>query len=90
MVETTHASETTSNRLGAPLFTMSPRWRRLAFLVHVICSVGWLGAVVAYLALAIAGLTGFDATLERAAYPALEWIGWAYESVKSQEQAKAA
>ncbi|HEX8434210.1 hypothetical protein [Archangium sp.] len=56
--------------------TLPPRLRKLAFTAHVTVSVGWLGAVVAYLALAIAGLTRQDAQLVRAAYLAMELIGW--------------
>jgi hypothetical protein len=55
---------------------MTPRLRKLALTAHVTCSVGWLGAVVAYLALAIAGLTRQDAQVVRAAYLAMELIGW--------------
>jgi hypothetical protein len=41
--------------------TMPPRLRRFALTAHVTLSVGWLGAVVVYLALAVVGLTGRDA-----------------------------
>src|SRR6185503_21188940 len=37
---------------------------------------GWLGSVVAYLALAIVGLTSHDAQTVRAAYLSMEVIGW--------------
>jgi hypothetical protein len=43
---------------------------------HVTFSVGWLGAVVAYLALAIVGLMTRDVSLARAVYFSLELIGW--------------
>jgi hypothetical protein len=56
--------------------TMTPRLRKLALTAHVTFSVGWLGAVVAYLALAIAGLTSHDAQMGPAAYLAMELIGW--------------
>ncbi len=56
--------------------TMTPRLRKLVLTTHVTFSVGWLGAVAAYLALAIAGLTSRDPQLARAAYLALEMIGW--------------
>jgi hypothetical protein len=36
---------------------LTPRLRKLALTAHVTASVGWLGAVVAFLALSIAGLT---------------------------------
>jgi hypothetical protein len=55
---------------------MSPRLRKLALTAHVATSVGWLGAVVAYLALAITGLTSGDAQTVRAAYLAMDLIGW--------------
>src|SRR4051794_30986768 len=56
--------------------TMTPRLRKLALTVHVTASVGWLGAVAASLALAVAGLTSQDAHTVRAAYLAMEWTGW--------------
>lgn len=55
---------------------MTPALRRLNLTAHVASSVGWLGAVAAYLALAMAGLTSPDAQGVRSAYPALELIGW--------------
>lgn len=55
---------------------MTPRFQKFALLAHLTFSVGWLGAVVAYLALAIAGLAGHDAQMARAAYLSMEIIGW--------------
>jgi hypothetical protein len=55
---------------------MKPAVRKLALTTHVIASVGWLGAVGAYLALAIAGLASGDTPSARAAYVAMEMIGW--------------
>ncbi|MEV5301165.1 hypothetical protein [Amycolatopsis methanolica] len=40
-----------------PLMGGSPRVRKIALAAHVTTSVGWLGAVGAFLALALAGLT---------------------------------
>lgn len=54
---------------------MTPGLRKLGFTAHIVLSVGWLGAVAAYLALAIAGLTGFDAQRVRAAYLSMELVG---------------
>jgi hypothetical protein len=51
---------------------MTPSQRKLALTAHVTASVGWLGAVVAFLALAIVGLATADAKVARAAYIALE------------------
>lgn len=55
---------------------MTPRLRKFALTAHITFSVGWLGAVVPYLALAIAGLTSRDAQMARAAYLSMELIGW--------------
>ncbi len=54
---------------------MTSNLRKFALTVHIIFSVGWFGAVVAYLALALAGLTGHDAQRVRAAYLSMELIG---------------
>jgi hypothetical protein len=56
--------------------TMGPRLRRFALTAHVIASVGWLGAVVAFLALAVAGLTSQNAQLVRGVYLAAEPLIW--------------
>jgi len=56
--------------------TMTPRFNKFALTAHITFSVGWLGAVVAYLALAIAGLTSHDVPMARAAYLSMELIGW--------------
>ena len=55
---------------------MTPRLRKLALTAHVLSSVGWLGAVVAFLALSIVGLTTPDAQRIRAVYIAMELTGW--------------
>ena len=55
---------------------MTPRLRKFTLTAHITFSVGWLGAVVAYLALAIVGLTTHDAQMMRAAYLSMEMIGW--------------
>ena len=55
---------------------MGPSLRKLALTVHITSSVGWFGAVAAFLVLAIAGLTSHDLQLVRAAYLAMELVGW--------------
>jgi hypothetical protein len=55
---------------------MSPGLRRLLLTAHVTFSVGWLGAVAGFLALAIAGLTSTDGDKVRAVYVATELITW--------------
>ena len=51
--------------------TMPPRVRKLALAVHLTCSVGWLGAVVAYLTLDLTVATSQDPQLVRAAWIAM-------------------
>ena len=55
---------------------MTPGVRKLALTAHVTSSVGWLGAVGAFLVLAIAGLSSDDSQLVRAAYLTMELTGW--------------
>ena len=56
---------------------LSPGARKFALTAHVVCSVGWLGAVAAFLALAIAGVASSDAQLVRAVDLAMEASAWA-------------
>ena len=56
--------------------TMTPRLRKLALTVHVTSSVGWLGAVMAFLALAIVGLASQNTQTVRAVYLAAVPITW--------------
>jgi hypothetical protein len=56
--------------------TMTPAVRRFALTAHVTSSVGWLGAVAAFLALAIVGLTSHDAQTVRGAYLVMEPAAW--------------
>jgi uncharacterized membrane protein len=51
---------------------MRPRPRKLVLTVHVVASVGWIGAVVAYLALVFAALVSDDPQTVRAAFLAME------------------
>lgn len=58
--------------------TMTPGFRKFALTVHLTTSVGWIGAVAAYLALDVTVATRQDAQTLRAAYLAMEWIAsWA-------------
>jgi hypothetical protein len=56
---------------------MRPPLRRLGLVLHVGASVGWLGAVVASLALGVIGLAAADPGVVRGVYLVLEPIGWA-------------
>jgi hypothetical protein len=55
---------------------MTLRARRIALTAHVSCSVGWLGAVAGFLALAVTGLRSEDPQLIRAAYLAMDRTTW--------------
>lgn len=55
---------------------MTPGLRKLALTIHVVCAVGWIGAVAAFLALALAGLASADAQGARAMYLAMDLTGW--------------
>lgn len=55
---------------------MSPGLRKFALTAHVTSSVGWVGAVIAFLALVVAALTSEDAQTVRAVWIALELAGW--------------
>jgi len=55
---------------------MTPPVRKAALVAHVGSSVGWIGAVVASLVLAVAGLASRDDRVVRAAYLVLEPLGW--------------
>ena len=55
---------------------MPPRLRKFALAAHLTFSVGWIGTVVAYLALGVAAVTSQDAQTVRAAWIAMELIGW--------------
>ena len=67
--------QTDGDRIGG--VQLSPTWRKIALSAHVTSSVGWLGAVVAFLALALIGLRGDgEDGLIRSAYVAMEAIGW--------------
>jgi uncharacterized membrane protein len=55
---------------------MPPRVRKFALTAHVASSVGWLGAVLVFLALAVVGLTSRDAQTVRGAYLVMEPAAW--------------
>ena len=54
---------------------LSPTLRRFALTIHVTASVGWLGSVVGFLALAIIGSRTLDDRIVQSIYPALELMG---------------
>jgi hypothetical protein len=55
---------------------MGPGIRRLVLTAHVASSVGWLGAVLAFVGLAAVGLTSENAQTVRGAYLVMEPVAW--------------
>jgi hypothetical protein len=60
----------------ATAMIMSPWLRKLILTAHVTSSVGWLGAVASFLALAVAALTSQDTQMARSADLAMDWVAW--------------
>lgn len=56
--------------------TFSPWLRKAALTAHVTSSLGWFGAVAAFLALAVSGLQSVDPWHARSAYLAMDVIAW--------------
>src|SRR5215203_512429 len=50
--------------------------RRATLAAHIVCSVGWLGAAAAYLALGVAAGVSRDVLVVRAAWIGMELTGW--------------
>lgn len=55
---------------------MTPGLRKFALTAHVTSSVGWLGGVAAFLAMAVAGLNSADPHTVQAAYFSMQLITW--------------
>jgi hypothetical protein len=56
--------------------TMTSGLRKFTLTAHITASVGWLGAVASFLALALVGLTSKDAQMVRTVYLAMELTAW--------------
>jgi xanthine/uracil permease len=55
---------------------MKPGVRKFALSAHLTFSGGWIGAVLAYLTLGVIAVTSPDVQTVRAAWTAMELIGW--------------
>lgn len=55
---------------------MTPDLRKFALTVHLTVSVGWIGAVVVYLALGVAAVASREAQMVRAAWITMAWTSW--------------
>ena len=55
--------------------SFSPAWRKLVLVLHVTTSLGFLGAVASFLALAVTGMTA-EPAVAAAVYQAMQPITW--------------
>ena len=55
---------------------MTPALRRVTFTTHIMSSVGWVGAAMAFLALAVIGVTSEDERTVRGAYLVMAPAAW--------------
>lgn len=58
------------------MMLMNPRFRKLALTTHITTSVGWIGAVIAYVALVIAAMTSSNLQILKAVWIAIRLMGW--------------
>ncbi|HSC40407.1 MAG TPA: hypothetical protein VLD19_21130 [Chitinophagaceae bacterium] len=54
----------------------TPFLRKFMLTTHITFSIGWLGAVAGFLAIAITGLTSHNPQVVRSAYLVMELVGW--------------
>ncbi|WP_043734966.1 MULTISPECIES: hypothetical protein [Nocardia] len=55
---------------------LTQRWRRFTLLAHIVSSVGWMGAVALYIALAIAVMANADPMIVRGALTSMRLGVW--------------
>ena len=55
---------------------LPPALRRAMLAAHIVCSVGWLGAAAAYMALGVAAEVSMQPQIVRAAWIGMELTGW--------------
>jgi hypothetical protein len=56
--------------------TMPPGIRKFMLAIHLSFSVGWIGAVVAYIVMSVAAMTARDTETVRATWIAMDLMGW--------------
>jgi hypothetical protein len=66
---------TVSQTIVCKSYAMTPNLRKFTLTMHLAFSVGWIGAVVAYLVLVVAAMTSQDAQTLRVSWIAMELIG---------------
>lgn len=60
---------------GSPV-SLRGRSRRAVLIVHLVCSVGWIGAALAYLVLGLVAARSVDPSTYTAMWTSMELIGW--------------
>lgn len=56
--------------------TLSRSFRKILFVAHIIFSIGWFGAVAAFVVLNVCALKSQDIQVIRSAYIAMDLLGW--------------
>ena len=56
--------------------SLTPRVRKLVLSLHLAVSVGWIGAVLVYIALGLSAVSGTDEATIRGAWTGMELAGW--------------
>ena len=56
--------------------TAGPRLQRLALLMHIVASIGWMGAAFAFLGFGLVGMTSADEATVRGVYLVMEPAAW--------------
>jgi hypothetical protein len=55
---------------------MKPPVRKFALILHIISTIGWIGAIACFLVLAIVGLNSQDVQIVSASYLSMKLITW--------------
>lgn len=58
------------------MMMMTPAARRFVLTSHLTCSIGWAGAAIVFLALAVLGFTSHDGPTVRGVYLVMEPVAW--------------
>lgn len=58
-----------------PRFQLSPKWRKMVLLLHVVSAVGWLGLHIGNVTFAITGLVTDDPVTQRTVFRAVDLLG---------------
>jgi len=65
-----------SRTSGRSVLLMPPSVRKLVFTTHITASVGWIGAIVGFLALAVVQLSSQNALMVRGTFLSMDVIAW--------------